>query len=329
MKETHAMSASLGWKRARRTAFVQDILAAFKQRPASLLSFDHVSEKLKLHHVRYLDLQAIPLDQIVGSVGRYADFTCAFFPREEHLQERWQRIEQMVTTGRELPPVELYKVGKAYFVRDGNHRVSVARQRGIKTIKAYVWEYETSFPLEPNSDVDDLLCRTAHAAFLELTHIDRLCPDLGIKLTEPDGYEDLLYEIEAYRQVLSEVDKREIPFDEGVRLWCELRYIPIVEIIRERYVLREFPGRTETDLYLWLCGNRTELEARYEHPIMMGEAAEDLTKRFGQSLFSTRRIKKATAQAAGVVTNRAALWWKASRRALRHRRVPKPPRGKE
>ena len=316
------MLASLEWKRARRAAFVQDVLAAFTQRPASLMSFERVSEKLKLGHVRYLDLQTIPLNQIVGSVGRYADFTRAFFPREDHLQERWQRVEQMVTTGRELPPVELYKVGQAYFVRDGNHRVSVARQRGIKTIKAYVWEYETTIPLEPDSDVDELLCSTAHAAFLERTHIDRLCPDLGIKLTVPDGYEDLWYEIEAYREILSEVDKREIPPDEGVTLWCELRYVPIVEIIRERYVLNEFPGRTETDLYLWLCGNRSELEARYEQPVTMGEAAEDLAKRFGQSILSTRRIKRA----AGVVTNRAVHWWEASRRALRHRRAPKPPR---
>jgi hypothetical protein len=329
VKETYAMSSSLGWKQARRTAFVQDVLAAFTQRPTSLLSFDGVSEKLKLGHVRYLDLQNVPLDQIVGSVGRYADFTRAFFPREDRLQERWQHIERMVTTGRELPPVELYKVGQAYFVRDGNHRISVARQRGISTIKAYVWEYETSIPLEPDSDIDDLLCRTAHAAFLERTHIDRLCPDLKIRLTQPDGYEELLYEIEAYRQVLSNVDGREIPFDEGVTLWCELRYIPIVEIIRERYILEDFPGRTETDLYLWLCCNRSELEARYEHQVMMGEAAEDLTKRYGQGFFSARRIKKGIIRTVRVAATRTSHWWAVSRQALRHRRTPQPPGRKE
>jgi uncharacterized ParB-like nuclease family protein len=328
VKETYATSASLEWKRARRAAFVQDVLAAFTQRPTSLISFDRVSEKLKLDHVRYLDLQTIPLNQIVGSVGRYADFTRAFLPREDHLQERWQRIEQMLTSGRELPPVELYKVGQAYFVRDGNHRISVARQRGRTTIKAYVWEYETAIPLEPDSDVDELLCSTARAAFLERTRIDRLCPNVGIKLTEPGGYEDLWVEIEAYRQILSEVDKREIALDEGVTLWCELRYVPIVEIIRERFVLKEFPGRTETDLYLWLCANRTELEARYEQPVTMREAVEDLTRRSGQSFFSTRRMKKTAAQAAGAVTNRAAHWWESSRRALRHRRAKKPPQGR-
>jgi hypothetical protein len=316
VRETYEVSASLGWKQARRSAFVQDVLAAFTQRPAGLLSFEQVSQKLKLGTVRYLDLQNIPLDQIVGSVGRYADFTRAFFPRSDHLMDRWQQIERMVTTAKELPPVELYKVGQAYFVRDGNHRVSVARQLGIATIRAFVWEYETTIPLEADSDVDDLLCRTAHAAFLERTHVDRLCPDVHIKLTQPDGYEDLLYEIESYQRILSQVDRRELSFDEAVTLWCSLRYVPIVEIIHERYVLEEFPGRTETDLYLWLCRNRQELEARYEHHVLMGEAAEDLASRFGGSLFPARRIKKAVAWLGRATAHWAIKAWTAARQVL-------------
>jgi hypothetical protein len=330
VKETYAMSASLGWKQARRTAFVQDVLAAFTQRPADLLSFEQVSQKLKLGSVRYLDLQNIPLNQIVGSVGRYADFTRAFFPREDHLQDRWQRIERMVTGARELPPVELYKVGQAYFVRDGNHRVSVARQLGIATIKAYVWEYETSVALEPDSDVDDLLCRTAHAAFLERTRIDRLCPDLAIGLTEPDGYEDLLAEIEAFQQILSQVDRREMSFDEAVTLWCDLRYIPIVEIIREQCILEGFPSRTEADLYLWLCRNRQELEARYEHPVLMGEAAEDLTRRSGGHLFPARRVKKTSVWMRRAAVYWATRWWTRARQALgRTRAKQQPPQDEE
>jgi hypothetical protein len=330
VRETYTVSASLGWKQARRTAFVQDVLAAFTQRPADLLSFEQVSQKLKLGTVRYLDLQSIPLDQIVGSVGRYADFTRAFFPREDHLQDRWQRIERMATGAKELPPIELYQVGQAYFVRDGNHRVSVARQLGIATIKAYVWEYETSVPLAPDSDVDDLLCRTAHAAFLERTGIDRLCPHLSIRLTQPDGYEDLLAEIEAYQQILSRVDRRELSFDEAVTLWCDLRYIPIVEIIREQYVLEGFPGRTETDLYLWLCHNRQELEARYEHHVPMGEAAADLTRRSGGRLFPARRIKKAAVWIRRAAVHWATKAWTTARQVLGQTRTKQqPPRDGE
>lgn len=294
MSKTYTKPETRKWEQARRSAFIQDVLSAFTQRPADLLPFEEVHQKLQLSNVRYLGLQDIPLDHIVGSVGRYQDFTRAFFPRWDDLQDRWQRIDRLVTTGADLPPVELYKVGQVYFVRDGNHRVSVARQHSFPTIGAHVWEYETQVPLEPDTtDVDDLLCRTARAAFLKRTHIDRLCPDLRIELTQPDGYEDLLYEIKAFQQILCKVDEREVPFDEAVVLWGEMRYTPIVEIILQRDVLQEFPGRTETDLYLWLCRNQKELAVRHEHQVLMEEAADDLAARFSEKLSPARLAQKA------------------------------------
>jgi len=110
MSKTYTTSETQ-WKQARRVAFAQDILAAFTQRPADLLPFEEVRQKLQLSNVHYLGLQDVPLDHIVGSVGRYQDFTRAFFPRWDDLQDRWQRIDRLVTTGADLPPVELYKVG--------------------------------------------------------------------------------------------------------------------------------------------------------------------------------------------------------------------------
>ena len=147
------------WRLARQAAFAQDVLAALTRRPADLLPFEEVRQQLQLHNVRYLGLRDIPLDQIVGSVGRYRDFTRAFLPRQAGMQERWRRIDRLTTTGGGLPPVELYKIGQVYFVRDGNHRVSVARQHGTPSIQAYVWEYESRVSLEPDTDVDSLLCK--------------------------------------------------------------------------------------------------------------------------------------------------------------------------
>jgi hypothetical protein len=289
-------------------------MATFTQRTESLLSFDHTSQKLNLGNVQYRDLQEVPLDHIVGSVGRYTDFTRAFLPRKDHLQERWQRIDEMVAAGRPLPPIELYQVGQVYFVRDGNHRVSVARQRGFTTLQARVWEYETPIPLQPDSDIDELLCRTAHAAFLERTNVQRLQPEVEIRLTEPGGYEDLLQEIESYQLILSQIDMQEMSFDEAVNLWCALRYEPIVQIIRERHVLDEFPGRTETDLYLWLCRNRQELQGNYGHHVLMQEAADDLAERFGRQIFF-RRARTALARMANSIKT-----WAAGRR-----KDPQPP----
>jgi hypothetical protein len=192
----------------------------------------------------------------------------------------------------------------------------VARQHGYASIDAYVWEFETDVPLDPECNIDDLLCRTARDAFLERTHIDRLCPDLQTRITQPDGYEDLLGEIEAYQQILSGIDEREIPFDEAVTLWYEIRYLPIIEIIRQRHVLEEFPGRTETDLYLWLCQNQGDLEARYERRVLMEEAADDLSERLGENPLPARQIKGAVGWLAGVVVNWATGLWSALRQAL-------------
>ncbi len=286
-----ATSRSLRWKEARRAAFVQDALATLRRRSDNLLSFKEVSHKLRLEDPHYADLQEVPLDHVAGSVGRYTDFTRAFLPRTDRLQERWEKIEQVMASGREVPPVELYRVGDVFFVRDGNHRVSVARQLGRQTVKAHVWEYDTPVPLQPDSDVDALLCRLARTAFLEQTHIDRLRPALDIRLTAPGGYEDLLGEIKAYRQILSAVDDRELSLEEAVALWCDLRYEPIVQIMGERQILGEFPHRTAADLYLWLSRNREELEAQAARPVLMGEAADDLARRHGEHLFSTRKLR--------------------------------------
>ena len=319
MRRDDITAESREWRQARRSAFVQDILATFARRPADLLSFEDVQQKLQLGPLHYLDPQEVPLDQIVGSVGRYADFTRAFFPRQDRLQSRWQQIEDLLAAGRELPPIELYKVGQVYFVRDGNHRVSVARQRGRSTLKACIWEYETDVPLEPDSNVDDLLRRTAHVAFLEHTQIEHLYPRAQIRLTQPGGYEDLLREIEAYQQIFSGIDKREIASDEAVTLWYEIRYTPIVEIIRQSRVLQYFPGRTETDLYLWLCRNLRELEETYGRYVLGQDAAQDLSRRFGKNPLSAWRIRHAIGWSTRIVTVWLSDRWRAAQRAFRTR----------
>jgi hypothetical protein len=298
MSRDYSAADTSSWKQARRAAFVQDVMSTFTQRSDSLLSFQEISGSLHLDHVQYRQVREVRLDQIVGSVGRYADFTRTFLPRQDHLQERWQKIEEMMAGGRPLPPIELYQVGEVYFVRDGNHRVSVARQRRFTTIRAHVWQYTTPIPLQAGSNVDDLLCQVAHTAFMERTHFDRLCPEVTIRLTEPGGYEELVREIEAFQQALSEIDRHEVPFEEAVTLWSELRYVPIVEIIRERQALAEFPNRTEADLYLWLSRNRQELAARYEHTVLMHEAADDLARQAEGQAGTVRWLRKRVARVA-------------------------------
>ncbi|TET80371.1 MAG: hypothetical protein E3J37_11415, partial [Anaerolineales bacterium] len=109
----------------------------------------------------------------------------------------------------------------------------------------------------------------------------------------PDGYEDLLYEIEALQQSLPTTDEHEVPFDRAVKSWCDTHYNPIVKIIRQQDILQEFPDHTEADLYLWLRRNQEELQMRYDQEVLFEEAASDLAHRFGEKPTPVRQVKKA------------------------------------
>ena len=263
---------------ARRKAFIQRILALVTRESLDLLPFEQVREQLQLRDQYFRGLHEVPLDQIVGSVGRYQDFTRTFLPRTDALRERWAAVEDL---GREggLPPVELYKVGDAYFVRDGNHRVSVARAKGGTDIEAFVWEYSSLVPLSPADDLDDLLIKQGQVAFLKKTGLNRLRPDHHIELTAPGRYRDLLEHIADHRYYLGQTHGREIKAEEAVSSWYDNVYQPIIRAIRKQGVLKQFPGRTEADLYIWVSRWQFELSERYGSPINAENAVVEFKKR--------------------------------------------------
>jgi hypothetical protein len=198
----------------------------------------------------------------VGSVGRYRDFNRAFLPRAQVDPVRWNRIERL--QGRiGLPPIDVFKVGDVYFVRDGNHRVSVARARKHKTIMARVVEIPVRVPLGPDLSSDDLWLKAEYADFLEKTSLDRLCPGQHIELTRPGGYQSLLQQIEVY-QFYTGLRSRHYPtLPEAACAWYRKSYLPAVEHITASGILKHFPGRTEADLYLWITENRARLQMQY------------------------------------------------------------------
>ncbi len=265
--------------RARRKAFIQGMLSLLTRRSLDLLPFEQAREQLRLHSRRFRGMHEVPLDQIVGSVGRYRDFTRTFLPRSDGLRERWATVEDRVVREGGLPPVELYQVGEAYFVRDGNHRVSVARVQGALTIEAYVWEYPSLVPLTPDDDFDDLLIKREYVVFLERTRLNRLRPDQLIEFTAPGRYRDLLEHIEVHRHYLGQERERDVPYQEAVTSWYDNVYLPIVQAIGEYGVLSRFPERTEADLYIWISRWQYELSERYGKPVSTKEAVDGFVDR--------------------------------------------------
>ena len=144
-----------------------------------MLAYDYVSQQLRGTGTIDRGLQEIPLDAIVGSVGRYDDFTRDFLPKKDSIQDRWAGVKAAILNMTGMTPISVYQIGEGYFVRDGNHRVSVARQLGTPTITALVTEVKTRVPLAIDDDLDEVKCKARYAEFLEVTKLDELRPEAG------------------------------------------------------------------------------------------------------------------------------------------------------
>ena len=128
---------------ARRRATMERILAFLRNRSADLLCFEQVRDRLVARTSKKLGIQEIPLGAIVGSVQRCSDYTRDFMPLKDSDQRRWTRVMAAAAEALDLPPIRAYRLGDVYFVADGHHRVSVARQRGLDHITAIVTEVQT------------------------------------------------------------------------------------------------------------------------------------------------------------------------------------------
>jgi hypothetical protein len=249
--------ASKRYQSARRRVFFDDLFSLVRGRAPELLSFDSVQAALQAwQQVEKREPEMIPLNKIVGSVGRYRDFTREFLPKESISEARWRAVDAAMHSQAGLPPIEVYQVGDAYFVRDGNHRVSVAQANGLKDVEAYVTRIETPVSIDANTRTEDLLLKTGLAEFLRRTHLEDLRPDAEVEVTEVGSYYQLLQHIEVHRYYLGSEQQRAISWEEAVASWYDYVYLPVAAAIWASTILDRFPGRTAADLYLWVCRHR-------------------------------------------------------------------------
>ena len=265
------------FSRARRRAFLRRIGAYLRRDPGSnqLLSFEEVKGVLGAVSQVYLGLREVPVSKIVGSVGRHRDFDRAFLPSKPALGTRWRRIDEIMHRAEELPPVSLYKIGDAYFVQDGNHRVSVARQQGVEMIDAEVIELRSRVPVDSALTARDLLHKLEHRRLLERLPIDRVLPEIKVEFSDVADYRRLASYIEAHGFRISQLWKRYVSPEEALRDWYEYGFCPISEMIREERILDAFPGRTELDLYLWIVYHRERLALEGRDEKVSPQVAKD------------------------------------------------------
>ncbi len=281
------------FRKARSKAGLQALWATITGQSSELLPYDEITQKLHAVGLSSKGLQEIPVDAIVGSVNRYQDFNHNFLPLHNEDRQRWASVKAAMTSpgSAGLPPIRVYKLGDAYFVLDGNHRVSIAKEMGIDTVEAYVTEIKSKVVLSPEDSPEDIILKEEFADFLDETKIDKILPEADLQLTFPGLYNTLIEHINVHRHYMGIEQSREISWEEAVRDWYEKVYFPIIQVIRKQNILFEFPERTETDLYIWILDHQTYMQDELGWSIRPEKAASDLveeknpkTKRFFRGL---------------------------------------------
>jgi hypothetical protein len=281
---TFQQLANQDFERAVMRGFLRKILSILTGANNELLPYDEVREQIPIRGQHYLGSMQVPIDKIVGSMGRYHDFDRAFLPIQIHTKDRWVSIDKAHYAQRELPPVELYKLGEIYFVKDGNHRISVARERGQEFIDAYVTQIDISVRLTPELRMNDLAMKKEYAIFLMHTGLEKTRPDANLETTLPETYERLLEHIGVHRWYLGEQRRSEVSFEDAAGHWYDTVYLPLIEIIRQQDVLKEFPGTSEADLYLWIIEYQGYLRQAYQEET--GVEGDDAKSMAAQELVS-------------------------------------------
>ncbi|HEX5617953.1 MAG TPA: hypothetical protein VFX51_06010 [Solirubrobacteraceae bacterium] len=256
--------AQSDFSRARRARLLADIGRRLRREPddvALMLPFEEVVEALGRTGQHDLGLQVVPLDAIVGSVDRAVDFDRGLRPTSARLRSRWERINAAQRRGEALPPVSLFKVGDLYFVRDGHHRVSVAKSLGRSDIDAYVVEVETRVKLGEDTLVSDLPLKDHERLFRERVPLPADAR-AQISLRDPWDFGVLAEAVEAWGFRAMQNRGTYMDRAEVAQHWFTEEYHPVVELLRAGDLIAE--GETETEAYMRVAADRYRVLRTHE-----------------------------------------------------------------
>ncbi|MBT8372118.1 MAG: Lrp/AsnC ligand binding domain-containing protein [Deltaproteobacteria bacterium] len=212
-----------------------------KAEPSVVKSFKDQQKKEAAYDTRDRGIRTVPMKSIVGSVGRYQDFDNQFRFKQNHPSERLQRIKDAMRQGRLLNPVELYQIKNEYFVLDGNHRISAAKEFGHDEILAHIVEFI------PSKDTLQNFLFRERAEFS-----DRAQLPAEINLTEVSQYATLLEQISDHQEYLQRENSDQIAFKMAALDWYRTIYRPLCYIIERSQLIDSFPERTVADLFAYI-----------------------------------------------------------------------------
>ncbi len=264
---------------------LQRLFSFFGDHRSEMLSLSDIKSIVKPTSEAFAGIQTVEIERIVGSEDRYADFSRSFLPRTQHSRDRWVNIRMAHFRGIELPPITLYELGGIYFVRDGNHRVSVAKRLGAQYIDAEVTSLASKIALHPEmtrEEIKESIIELERKQFYSETGLDNLRPRGKLVFSETGRYQELFEHIKAYRSCLREMRREEVPFEEAMLAWYDEFFFPVVTVVEEERLLRRFPGRTAADLYLWIVKHQTEVNKCYRHISSIRSAVRSFADKYGK-----------------------------------------------
>jgi hypothetical protein len=241
--------ASFDFSRERRRRVLSRLSQRLRMAPGDvnvILPFDEVVQALGRRGEKRLGLESIPLDSIVGTVDRGREFDRSFRPTSNRTRTRWERIATAQRQGKAMPPIDVYRIDQLHFVKDGHHRVSVARAMGFESIDAYVTEVLTTVRPDPESSRIDLPLKSHERLFRERVPLPPEA-EARIQLSDEWRYAGLAEGVEAWG--FRTIQARGEPMDreQVARAWFEQEYLPVVEMLRQAGLAGH---GTETEAYI-------------------------------------------------------------------------------
>lgn len=252
------LDAQHDFLRARRQAALSRLTARLRGEPDDVrmvLPYEEVVAALGFVGERPAGPAVVDLDAIVGTVDRGRQFDRRFRPTSGRVRSRWEHIAAAMRRGEALPPVDLVRIGEIYFVRDGHHRVSVARALGRSDIDAYVTEVQTRVGAQRAITVADLPFKGHERMFFERVPLPEQARD-EIVLSDPWDYARLAEAVEAWGFRTAQDRGEPITRRETAYEWLESEYRPVVQMLREAELIGD---RTETEAYLRVSAERYRL----------------------------------------------------------------------
>ena len=271
------------FNRAKNKAFFNEIQHFLSPEEASLISLNDVKQMIKPTNETYVGMKVIPIEKIVGSEGRYNDFDNRFFPKSSHLKNRWEHVDQAAIESIDLPPIKVYEIAGLYFVRDGNHRVSVAKSRGTEFIDAEVVSLQSEITLKKPDNINDIIRQIINyekRVFYSETGFGDITDYWCLDFSRTGRYDVIYNHILTHKYFINQNKAEEVSMEEAILSWFNNVYLPLAINIRKKHILRSFPKRTIGDLYVWIVRYWNDLKIKFGNDVPIDQAITKFKKTY-------------------------------------------------